>query len=74
MLGQWEVVVVLVIALLIFGPAQLPKLAKSIGTSIRSFKQGVKDAAGDDEEPASTRRVLADEEGKKERPSKTRHA
>jgi sec-independent protein translocase protein TatA len=74
MLGQWEVVAILVVALLIFGPAQLPKLAKSIGTSIRSFKQGVKDAAGDDDEPASAKHVPTDEAEKKKLPNKPRHA
>ena len=70
MLGQWEVIVVLVVALLIFGPSQLPKLAKSVGTSIRSFKQGVKEAAAGEDEPPSAKHVLDGVEGAKELPHK----
>ena len=39
-LGSTELVVILVIILLIFGPKKLPALARSIGESIKSFRQG----------------------------------
>ena len=39
-LGTPELVVILVIILLIFGPKKLPALARSLGESIRSFKTG----------------------------------
>mgnify|MGYP001572790393 CR=1 FL=1 len=38
-IGGWEWVVILVIVLIIFGPSQLPKLAKMIGDSIRTLKK-----------------------------------
>lgn len=44
MLGHWEIIVLLVVVLLIFGPTQLPKLARGIGKSIQSFKSGMGDA------------------------------
>lgn len=38
-LGLSELLVVLVIALVIFGPAKLPKIGKALGKSIREFKK-----------------------------------
>lgn len=39
-----ELLIILVLALLLFGAAKLPDLAKSIGKSISAFKSGVKEA------------------------------
>lgn len=46
-IGPWEIGIVVVIALLIFGPRKLPELGSSFGKSIRGFKQGLKE--GQDE-------------------------
>lgn len=43
-IGPWEIAIVLVLALLIFGPRKLPDLGASLGKSIRGFKKGLKDA------------------------------
>jgi|tagenome__1003787_1003787.scaffolds.fasta_scaffold20692197_2 sec-independent protein translocase protein TatA len=40
-IGPMEVVVVLAIALIVFGPKRLPDLAKSLGSSVREFKESV---------------------------------
>ena len=40
-IGQGEMLVLLVIVLLIFGPKNLPRLAKSLGSSVRELKRGV---------------------------------
>lgn len=37
-LGMPEVLIILGIAVLIFGPARIPKLGKSLGESIREFR------------------------------------
>jgi sec-independent protein translocase protein TatA len=42
-LGFPEMVVILVIALVIFGPNRLPQLGEGLGKAIRGFKQGLKD-------------------------------
>lgn len=39
--GFTEILVILVIALLFFGPSRLPSLGKSIGEAIRGFKKGI---------------------------------
>jgi sec-independent protein translocase protein TatA len=36
--GQLEIALVLVIALVVFGPKRLPELGKSMGKGIREFK------------------------------------
>jgi sec-independent protein translocase protein TatA len=40
-LGMPELIVVLVIALIIFGPSKLPSLGKGIGEAIRGLKKGL---------------------------------
>ena len=42
-LGAPELIIVLVIVLVIFGGAKLPKLAKSLGEAQREFKKGSED-------------------------------
>jgi sec-independent protein translocase protein TatA len=39
-IGLPEVLIVLVVVLLIFGPKKLPELAKGIGQSMREFRKG----------------------------------
>ena len=39
--GVWELLIILALALLIFGPKALPKLGESIGKTIGSFKKGL---------------------------------
>ncbi|MCE5194402.1 MAG: twin-arginine translocase TatA/TatE family subunit [Nitrospiraceae bacterium] len=46
-LGMPEIIVVLVIALLVFGPSKLPSLGKSLGEAIRGFKKGMEEVASD---------------------------
>ena len=43
-IGPWEIAIVVVIALLVFGPKKLPDLGSSLGRSISGFKRGLKDA------------------------------
>jgi len=38
-----HLVVILIIALLIFGPSKLPELGRGLGEGIRGFKEGFKD-------------------------------
>jgi len=46
-IGPWEIAIVLVLALLIFGPKKLPDLGSSLGRSISGFKKGLKDTKDD---------------------------
>jgi TatA/E family protein of Tat protein translocase len=44
-IGPLEIGILLVVALLVFGPTKLPELGGSIGRGIREFGRGIK---GDD--------------------------
>lgn len=49
-LGAPELIIILIIILVIFGGSQLPKLARSLGTSAKELRKGLKD---DDKETKS---------------------
>ncbi|TVP73016.1 MAG: twin-arginine translocase TatA/TatE family subunit [Gemmatimonadales bacterium] len=40
-IGVWEVLVVGLIVILLFGARRIPEVARSLGTGIRSFKGGL---------------------------------
>lgn len=40
-IGAPELIVLLVIALLVFGPKKLPDLGRSLGNGMREFKQAI---------------------------------
>lgn len=42
-LGIQELLIILVIALVIFGPSKLPQIGSGLGKAIRDFKKGVSD-------------------------------
>lgn len=46
-LGWTEIIVVVGLALLFFGPSRLPGLGKSMGEAIRGFKKGISDKETD---------------------------
>jgi sec-independent protein translocase protein TatA len=48
-LGLQELVIILVIALVIFGPSKLPQIGSGLGKAIRDFKKGV--SSDDTEDP-----------------------
>lgn len=53
--GVTELLVILLIVLVVFGPTQLPKLSKTLGKTISSFKKGMEDELGkDDKEESKT--------------------
>jgi sec-independent protein translocase protein TatA len=54
-LGVPEMLVILVIALLVFGPKKLPSLGKSLGEGLTSFKKALNGQDDDksDEKPKS---------------------
>ena len=41
--GHWELLIILVIALIIFGAGKLPEIDSGIGKAISNFKKGVAD-------------------------------
>lgn len=47
-IGPLEIVIVLIIALVVFGPKRLPELGKSLGSGMREFKASVTGDKDDD--------------------------
>ena len=41
MLGTWEIILIALVILLIFGGKKIPELMKGIGKGMRSFREGV---------------------------------
>ena len=42
-LGIGEILVILIVALIVFGPRRLPEMGRSIGKSMREFRQAAAD-------------------------------
>jgi len=47
-LGGWEIVILVVVVLLLFGAKKLPDMARSVGQSARIFKGEMKGMKNDD--------------------------
>lgn len=50
--GPMEIAIVLIIALMVFGPKRLPELGRSVGNGIREFKGSIA-ASTEEDEPAT---------------------
>ncbi len=46
----WQIAIVLVIALLVFGPKRLPELGRSLGNGMREFKDSITGDSKDEDE------------------------
>jgi len=44
--GGWEWVVIFVVALIVFGPKQLPEIGKQIGKCMRAFREAAREVQG----------------------------
>ena len=50
-LGPTELIIILLIVVLIFGGAKLPKLARSMGQAQKEFKKGLTEGAKEESDP-----------------------
>jgi sec-independent protein translocase protein TatA len=50
-IGPWEIAILLVIVLLVFGPKRLPEMGRSLGKGMREFKNSIT-GKEEDEAPA----------------------
>jgi sec-independent protein translocase protein TatA len=59
-IGPLEIVVVLIIVLIVFGPRRLPEMGRSLGRGIREFKDSIT-GNDEDDEPREIERPRRDE-------------
>ncbi|HSI81225.1 MAG TPA: twin-arginine translocase TatA/TatE family subunit [Solirubrobacterales bacterium] len=59
--GPLELAIILIIALVIFGPKKLPELGRSLGRGIREFRSSVSGKDDDDDEKAELRPPAQDD-------------
>jgi TatA/E family protein of Tat protein translocase len=57
-LGMGELLVILAVALLVFGPQRLPELASGLGRAIREFRRATRDLQAQIEVDDSVRRPI----------------
>ena len=48
--GMWEVIIIALVILLIFGGKKIPELMKGLGKGVKNFKEGMKDVEDDAKE------------------------
>jgi sec-independent protein translocase protein TatA len=48
--GPGEIIILLIVALLVFGPKKLPEMGRSIGKGMREFKNSVSGSDEDDDD------------------------
>ena len=53
-LGHWEILVIVLVVLLLFGGRKIPELMKGLGTGMREFKKGMR-GENEDTKQASNR-------------------
>jgi sec-independent protein translocase protein TatA len=58
-IGPLEIFIVLIIALIVFGPKRLPELGKSLGRGLREFKETVTGDKHDDDDDEDDVKVLS---------------
>ena len=49
-IGPWELAILLIVVLLVFGPKRLPEMGRSLGKGMREFKDSI---TGKDEKDAA---------------------
>jgi sec-independent protein translocase protein TatA len=61
-IGWPEIIVILIIALIVFGPRRLPEMGRSLGKGIREFKSSL-GGEHDDEESSGQREIAPGDPG-----------
>lgn len=61
----WQILIILVIVLLLFGPKKIPGLGKSLGEAIRGFKKGITEDPEIDVTESARNEQIADKDKEK---------
>jgi sec-independent protein translocase protein TatA len=61
----WEILILLLVVLLLFGPKRLPEMGRSLGRGMREFKDSISGRDDDDERPELPRGADEDESARR---------
>ena len=61
-IGTNELLIILAVVLLIFGPKNLPKLSKMFGKTISGFKKGMEDEDAEESEEKTEKKAVKKDE------------
>jgi sec-independent protein translocase protein TatA len=70
-IGPWEIAILLVIVLLVFGPKRLPEMGRSLGKGMREFKNSITGKDEDEHEDAPPAELPAATEPEPKEPVST---
>lgn len=63
--GVPELLIILAVIVLLFGPTQIPRLTKMIGKGVKNFRSGMNDDEDDDSETEKKSETKSDKKAKK---------
>jgi sec-independent protein translocase protein TatA len=49
-IGIWEILILLLVLLLVFGPKRLPEMGRQLGKGMREFKDSISSSGRDDDD------------------------
>ena len=52
-IGGWEIALIVLVVLLLFGGRKIPEPMKGLGKGVKSFKEGMNDDSDDDDSKAA---------------------
>lgn len=61
-IGVSGFILLIIVALLLFGPNKLPQLGRAVGRTLKEFKEGARDIIGDEEDRQSSSREVRNTE------------
>jgi sec-independent protein translocase protein TatA len=67
MLGTWEIILIVLVILLIFGGKKIPELMRGLGKGVKSFKDGVNGKEDIEDESQKTKEESKEEVKKEEK-------
>jgi sec-independent protein translocase protein TatA len=53
-IGIGGLIIILIVALLVFGPSKLPELGRAFGKTLREFRNATRDLTADDDDGSTT--------------------
>lgn len=67
--GPLEIIAIVVVALLIFGPKKLPEMGKAIGSAVTEFKKGISGHSESDNSKSSEAKKIEETKTEEKKPT-----